>query len=286
MRRVGLKLEGSYHPPTTTGWLHALATNDRSKLLKVYPRREVDLGLKLLSTVAKAGNDLTIATAPYRGEVDLLFDPRDKASKSGWPRARKVFKRSLVRGDRSCAFPAYPRAEIENAYTFFRAKTLNKPVVSFCGQATRPDLRVRMLNEAEVSDEVVTRYIKRDGFFHPDIETYLNTTRQCDYVLCPPGHGNYTYRLYETLALGRVPVVIDTDVVMPLHDRIHWKHHCVWVTRSEIGHVGEIIAEHWSKLDDVSYARLQRSNMELYANLLHPASFLHAVLRTEMIYNA
>jgi hypothetical protein len=42
-------------------------------------------------------------------------------------------------------------------------------------------------------------------------EHLLKTT----YVLCPRGHENYGWRTYEALRFGRVPVIVDTDVVLP-----------------------------------------------------------------------
>jgi hypothetical protein len=35
------------------------------------------------------------------------------------------------------------------------------------------------------------------------------------YVLCPRGCENYSFRLYEALRFGRVPVIVDTDMVLP-----------------------------------------------------------------------
>jgi hypothetical protein len=35
------------------------------------------------------------------------------------------------------------------------------------------------------------------------------------YVLCPRGHENYSFRAYEALRFGRVPVIVDTDMVLP-----------------------------------------------------------------------
>ncbi|MEG8039075.1 hypothetical protein QP166_06820 [Sphingomonas sp. LR60] len=40
------------------------------------------------------------------------------------------------------------------------------------------------------------------------------------YVLCPRGCENYSFRMYEALRFGRVPVVIDTDMVIPDREEI------------------------------------------------------------------
>lgn len=39
---------------------------------------------------------------------------------------------------------------------------------------------------------------------------YVDNMASCDYVLCVRGSGNYSYRLYEALSMGRIPIVVDT----------------------------------------------------------------------------
>lgn len=41
------------------------------------------------------------------------------------------------------------------------------------------------------------------------------------YVLCPRGCENYSYRAYEALRFGRIPVIIDSDMVLP--SSIDWE---------------------------------------------------------------
>ena len=42
------------------------------------------------------------------------------------------------------------------------------------------------------------------------------------FSLCPRGKGNYSLRFYETLRAGRIPVLLDTEMVLPCEDRIDW----------------------------------------------------------------
>lgn len=59
-----------------------------------------------------------------------------------------------------------------------------------------------------------------------------------DYVLCARG-GDFSYRLYETLSYGRIPVFVDTDCVLPYDSEIKWKDYCVWVDEKEVNRIGE-----------------------------------------------
>ena len=47
------------------------------------------------------------------------------------------------------------------------------------------------------------------------------------YTFCLRGSGNFSVRFYETLMMGRIPVLIDTDVRLPLLHEVNWNAHCV-----------------------------------------------------------
>jgi len=44
---------------------------------------------------------------------------------------------------------------------------------------------------------------------------FLDIMRNNVYQLCCRGGGNFSHRFYETLACGRIPVVVDTDIPLP-----------------------------------------------------------------------
>lgn len=51
---------------------------------------------------------------------------------------------------------------------------------------------------------------------------FLDNIIGADFVLAPKGDGNYSNRLLETLSLGRIPVLIDTDTVLPFEEEIDY----------------------------------------------------------------
>ena len=40
--------------------------------------------------------------------------------------------------------------------------------------------------------------------------------------------------MYETLALGRIPVFINTDCTLPFSNIIEWDKHVVWIEKEDI----------------------------------------------------
>src|SRR6185503_19907515 len=98
---------------------------------------------------------------------------------------------------------------------------------------------------------VRTRFIARD-FFSGAKSTiqlspkearreFVSTTRAGDFALAPKGDGNYSVRFLEALALGRIPVLIDTDTELPLEDRIPYEKICVRVPARDIARTPEYI---------------------------------------------
>lgn len=104
-------------------------------------------------------------------------------------------------------------------------------------------------------------------------EEFVANMAASDYVLCVRGGGNYSYRLTETLALGRIPVFVDTDCVLPWADRIPWQEHVVWLDRRDLPRIGERIAAFHAALSAEAFEALQRRNRELYEEWLSPLGF-------------
>jgi hypothetical protein len=59
--------------------------------------------------------------------------------------------------------------------------------------------------------------VERTSFSGTPLElvAYREHLQNCTYVFCPRGTENYSYRVYEALSFGRIPVLLDTDVVLP-----------------------------------------------------------------------
>jgi hypothetical protein len=74
-------------------------------------------------------------------------------------------------------------------------------------------------------------------------------------MLSPRGTENYSYRIYEALAYGRIPVIIDTDTV--LSDAINWKEVAVIVPYDDLNRMNEIILEDYESRSDEQFIERQ-----------------------------
>lgn len=102
---------------------------------------------------------------------------------------------------------------------------------------------------------------------------YVWNMLESDYVLCVRGIGNFSYRLYETLSIGRIPVFVDTDCVLPLDFDIRWRDYCVWVDEGDIGRIGDRVLEFHESLNDGEFEERQRACRRLWETHISPQGF-------------
>jgi hypothetical protein len=78
-------------------------------------------------------------------------------------------------------------------------------------------------------------------------DAFAEHLRRMTYVLCPRGCENYSFRVYEALRFGRVPVIIDTDMVFP--GPIDWDEIAVVVPGNSPEKIHERVIEDYRSLD-------------------------------------
>jgi hypothetical protein len=153
------------------------------------------------------------------------------------------------------------------------------------GDGHRP--RTRALQALERDRRVEANFVVRDDFWAgaiadgvPDPEAlrrvrreYVENMLASDYVLCARGDGNFSYRLYETLSCGRIPVFVDTDSVLPLDFTVEWRDYCVWVDEREIDRTGERVLEFHESLSDREFEERQRACRRLWETHMSPEGF-------------
>ena len=91
-----------------------------------------------------------------------------------------------------------------------------------------------------------------------------------DYTLCVRGFGNWSYRFYETLACGRIPIFVDSDCVIPLESTIDWRRYCVWVDRRELSRIGEKVLDFHASLNPSEFVERQMECRKLWLDHLTP----------------
>ena len=96
------------------------------------------------------------------------------------------------------------------------------------------------------------------GGFDQHIETrrktYAETILRSKFILCPRGAGVTSFRLYEAIQAGRVPVVLGDDWVPP--EGPDWGSFILRVPEINVGNVIDIIERNESRFPEMSAAAL------------------------------
>ena len=135
-------------------------------------------------------------------------------------------------------------------------------------------LRNKILNIIERSSSIKSNFIRRgryQGGKSKNVESFELLKREfyqninhTDYTLCIRGTGNFSARFYETLALGRIPIFINTDCILPFNNLIDWKKHVIWIEQNEISNITSKILEFHSHLSKDSFDNIQKNNRLLW----------------------
>jgi hypothetical protein len=121
----------------------------------------------------------------------------------------------------------------------------NRPYLySFVGSSRTHALRKRLLEQSRpgtfLLDTGQQRAWEMTAAQKLDYEReYLRVTVGSDFVLCPRGIGPCTYRLFETMQLGRAPVIISDQWVEV--DGIDWNACSIRVKEKDVGRLDAIL---------------------------------------------
>jgi hypothetical protein len=152
-----------------------------------------------------------------------------------------------------------------------------KPTIGFCGALTHP-IRFEVINELNKFEDISKNFIIRDHFWGGDIwgdkvrKEYIQNTVNSDFILCMRGAGNFSYRLYETMCLGKIPLIIDTDIDLPFENYLNYEKKILRINFNEISHIPEKIMDYWEKIED--YRELQFDIINFWEDHLSPIGFI------------
>lgn len=160
------------------------------------------------------------------------------------------------------------------------------PTVGFCGQIYPLDVRKAALDVLEQDHRLANLFVRRDKFWggwiasgrRSDVgrqmrQEFLANMAGSDYVLCARGGGNFSFRIYETMACGRIPLLVDTDCVLPFDFLIDWGKLFPIVKKADIPRIGDLLLEFHNGLGPESFAERQREMRRLWEEWISPTGF-------------
>jgi hypothetical protein len=262
--------------------------------------------------------DEACATAREHGKRAILFLSGDYAHRVHAERPELIVFKGAEYGSgrkgNEVVFAPFVEDLGQSVAAPLRAKG-EKPVISFCGYAGLSGWRAKLKYHAEnlfrtlAGDEthkrgiyfrkkamrgltgdgrVETRFIVRDSFSgnlstaSSDAATlrkeYVDSIVGSDFVLCPKGDANYSSRFYETLSLGRIPVLIDTDMVLPLAGSLDYDSFIVRVPHQDAARAGDYVLARWNALSGEEWNAMQARAKAAFRDRLRYDSYFNTAL--------
>jgi hypothetical protein len=114
---------------------------------------------------------------------------------------------------------------------------------------------------------------------------YIDNIKQNHFTLCPRGDGNFSLRFYEVLSLGRIPILIDTDVTLPLEHSINYDEFIVRVPWNDVARVGDYVDAFIAKQGTGGVARMMQQARITFETRLYFPRFLEQ-LSSELRHDA
>jgi hypothetical protein len=141
-------------------------------------------------------------------------------------------------------------------------------------------LRGKIIRQILSDKKVETDFIIRNGFWAQGIddklkarEEYVQNMFNSPYAIVARGAGNFSYRLFEVMSCGRIPVFINTDCVLPFETLINWKKQMVWVEETEVNKISDIVTRFHDAVSETDFVNMQKQNRRIYEEYLSPVGF-------------
>lgn len=110
---------------------------------------------------------------------------------------------------------------------------------------------------------------------------FIDSVVESDFVLAPKGDGNYSNRFLEALSLGRIPVIVETDVVLPLEHIIAYDRCVVRIPMRDVSRMPEYIRAWYDALDETQWKEAQAYARYVYATYLRIDTYFTAFFASE-----
>jgi hypothetical protein len=115
---------------------------------------------------------------------------------------------------------------------------------SFAGAVTHP-IRKSMYRELIHNDKYKIFTKKKWSYDISDFEmkTFIDLASRSIFSLCPRGYGKSSFRLYEVMQMGSIPVFIFNQEWFPFNDQLNWDDFCILIHSSDIPNIDKILTD-------------------------------------------
>ncbi len=247
-------------------WTKNASEADFIVLPRKYNNSEVEIQNKYLDTARKNNKKL------------LLFQIDDSEESFLDIPNTILYKTSILKSKKSRNIRSMP-AFVDD---IFDGTIMPQPILSigYCGHTEHG--REKYI-KALINSDIKTDFILREGFWAPELKDKVVAKSEFDrnirrnlFTFCHRGAGNFSYRFYETLMHGRIPLLIDTDCELPFHE--YWKTNYLGplTTRLEPKDLSGLISKYYDKASAYLH-NIQIDNRILWEHYFSPRGFINSL---------
>jgi len=161
------------------------------------------------------------------------------------------------------------------SYKLLDAKIKPEPIFPFLLK------RKKILAQLKKSNKLKTNFKIRSSFAPGTLgrddqarKEFITNIIDSDYTFCFRGAANYSLRFYETLCLGRIPLFINSNCVLPFQDKVDWKNIICWVEENHIDNLVEKIQDYHQSMTKYQFIERQEYCREIWEKYLSKEGFL------------
>jgi len=108
---------------------------------------------------------------------------------------------------------------------------------SFVGSMTHP-LRNSLLSKVHNKPGVLVQAFEwKEKVPDEQVDLFKQITQRSIFSLCPRGYGATSYRMYESIQLGAIPVYVSDNHLLPWSDELNWEEFSIIVKSNQIDSV-------------------------------------------------
>ena len=119
-------------------------------------------------------------------------------------------------------------------------KEPKKYKAAFAGRLTH-DLRRRMFEVLDGTEGFMLHDPGGVAISDKDVNHFRDITSDSIFGLCPRGYGPTSFRTYETIQMGAIPIIIGDEFWLPFRDIIDWNKLSVMVDENQMHHIPGIV---------------------------------------------
>lgn len=155
---------------------------------------------------------------------------------------------------------------------FYRTEILKEKniSVSFCGSVKNEE---RKKVFSQIKKYSYFNYIEQQtwggGLGEENVKIFYENLKENLYSLCIRGGGNFSFRLAETFMMGRIPILIDTDCILPFRGFIPYEKNTVYVTKENSKNftdIDSVIQEYHNFHTMEELIEIQKENVKIWYN--------------------